>query len=382
MLSGQPHVSEDVSSRDYKDGWFVRFLQHPPRSRSAALATVGGMIVLFGFVDYGTGTRFLMIFFYIIPIVLGTAWFGVRAGFGAAVSCSLMHSVADYIGYAESYTMVTLWNRLFVLAVYMGAARCVGELLALQRHLEARVQARTRELERALAAQTGMQHKIGAASRYERNAIGRELHDGLCQQLAATNIAAGMLATKLESQGRADGASEARAISAMLTEAIGQTRQIARGLLLAAIKPAELDAELQELCRNAARRQGVACVYARTGPEPDVDETQASHLFFIAQEALRNALKHACATRIDVALRTEAGALELEVTDDGRGFAADDDAGPAGERRPGLGLEIMKHRAELIGAQLEVESTAARRRGVCVRCRLPGTFVHGKEGAA
>jgi signal transduction histidine kinase len=296
--------------------------------RVPPFAVVYGLVAAIGVVDHFTGPQLLMIFFYVVPIVLGAAWFGTRSGFVVALSCSLAHTVADYIGQTEPYTWVTLWNRVFVLAIYVGVAQCIAELVALQRRLEERVQARTRELEKAMAARTELQNKIGAASRYERNAIGRELHDGLCQHLAAANIAAGMLARKLDAA-QPDASAGAHAISGMLAGAIGQTRRIARGLLLEAVTPGELGGELRELCRNASGKHGVECVFSGADTALEIDDEQASHLFFVAQEALRNALRHAGASRIEIALRDAAGTLELTVSDNGRGFGAAAAAGAA-----------------------------------------------------
>jgi signal transduction histidine kinase len=151
----------------------------------------------------------------------------------------------------------------------------------------------------------------------------------------------------------------------MLVGAIGQTRQIARGLLLASIKPAELDAHIAELCRVSSRKFNVDCAYTRAGPAPRLDDTQASHLFFIAQEALRNALKHASAKHIAITLREETGQLALAIADDGRGLQVNADA-PAG-----LGLRIMQHRAALIGASLDIISPSQGNKGTRIRCALP-----------
>jgi signal transduction histidine kinase len=74
--------------------------------------------------------------------------------------------------------------------------------------------------------------------------------------------------------------------------------------------------------------------------------------FRIAQEALHNALRHAQAARIEVALRTEPGRLELTVTDDGVGF----DPGAAGVRSHRLGLTTMAERARAAGGTLEIAS--------------------------
>jgi len=359
---------ENENPARHREGLITRLLKQPPRNRARSIAFIAASICVIGLADYLTGPHLLLIFFYIVPVAIGVARFGWRGGNIVALICSLAHTVADWFWHDDPYTYTTIWNRVLVLGIYLFVARAVAELLALQRHLEQRVQARTRELEQALAAQVELQSAIANVTRHERNAIGRELHDGLGQHLAATNIAAGMLAQNLSNSAQPEAAAEARNISDMLVGAIGQTRQIARGLLLASVKPAELDAQIAELCRVSARKHNIDCAYTRAGEAPRLDDTQASHLFFIAQEALRNALKHANAQHIAITLGEESGQIVLRVTDDGRGLPPENasDAKPAG-----LGLRIMRHRAALIGARLDIISPVEDNKGTRIQCDMP-----------
>jgi signal transduction histidine kinase len=90
----------------------------------------------------------------------------------------------------------------------------------------------------------------------------------------------------------------------------------------------------------------------------------AGHLYRIAQEAVNNAVKHARAAEVVIRLLRRDGALLLAVEDDGAGL-------PRGRGAPaeGIGLSVMRHRANAIGATLAVE--ARRGGGVSVRCSLP-----------
>jgi len=74
-------------------------------------------------------------------------------------------------------------------------------------------------------------------------------------------------------------------------------------------------------------------------------------LFRVAQEALRNALRHAQARRIDVRLRPERGGVEVSVRDDGCGFDA-----PASRARASLGLASMRERVALLGGRVQIRS--------------------------
>jgi signal transduction histidine kinase len=75
---------------------------------------------------------------------------------------------------------------------------------------------------------------------------------------------------------------------------------------------------------------------------------------------LNNAVKHARARHVAVHLRQNAGALLLEIEDDGTGLAP---------QRAGLGLGVMRHRAKLVGGELHVVSKKGA--GVKISCRLP-----------
>jgi signal transduction histidine kinase len=87
-------------------------------------------------------------------------------------------------------------------------------------------------------------------------------------------------------------------------------------------------------------------------------------LYRIAQEALRNAVKHAEADRVDVTLNADLEFLDLEVRDFGRGF---DPA--AGRRRAGLGLGSMEERVRLVGGELSISSSPGQ--GTSIQARVP-----------
>jgi signal transduction histidine kinase len=86
--------------------------------------------------------------------------------------------------------------------------------------------------------------------------------------------------------------------------------------------------------------------------------------FRIVQEAMTNAVRHAGARRLAVALRVEDGALVLSVRDDGQGFDP-----VAAARRESAGLSGMEERAQLAGGRLEMNTAPGR--GTEVRARFP-----------
>ena len=87
----------------------------------------------------------------------------------------------------------------------------------------------------------------------------------------------------------------------------------------------------------------------------------ALNLYRIAQEAVNNALKHARASEIVIKLRKEHHAAVLAVTDDGTGMRS--------SSKKTMGIHMMKYRANVCGAKLEIESR--RGHGTTVTCRVP-----------
>jgi two-component system CheB/CheR fusion protein len=100
-------------------------------------------------------------------------------------------------------------------------------------------------------------------------------------------------------------------------------------------------------------------------PQPVLvrDNTVATHLYRIAQEAVNNAIKHSRAGSILIELKTENNRIELKVSDDGIGIRL----GP--KPTGGMGLHIMKYRAQAIGGTLTIER--APRHGTIISCSAP-----------
>jgi signal transduction histidine kinase len=97
---------------------------------------------------------------------------------------------------------------------------------------------------------------------------------------------------------------------------------------------------------------------------PRLDETAATHLYRIAQEALTNVIRHSLATEVKIQLETNEEELLLKIEDNGRGFMQ---YPPEGAN--GLGLKIMRYRAQMLGGDLVLE--AAPNGGASVRCSCP-----------
>ncbi len=158
-------------------------------------------------------------------------------------------------------------------------------------------------------------------------------------------------------------ADDAAKIVRLMNEAIHKTRELSRGLLPVVAESQGLMSALQMWAAEVEDIFGVSCRFQCERPVLVHDDTMATHLYHIAQEAVNNAIKHGDPRRIAIELtaRNENGTLVIR--DDGKGFAGS----PASSS--GMGLHIMNCRAGMIGGVLEVQPNPNR--GTIVTCIFP-----------
>ena len=192
----------------------------------------------------------------------------------------------------------------------------------------------------------------------EQERISRDLHDGLCQLLVGAKYRSVFL--KRLARGHLPAMEkEAQSLEELLSGAIEQARELARGLNPVAATPAGLTAALQKLAADAVNGEGPRCFCQFPTPVNIFDQHIACHLYRIAQEAVQNAFKHGRAKNISITLSRRDKLINLVVKDDGIGI-------PLSPKETGMGLKNMQTRARLIGGLLEI-----RRRkhgGTAVTC--------------
>lgn len=225
-----------------------------------------------------------------------------------------------------------------------------------RRQLEARVAERTRDLAYANAAlqaemveRQRLEAELIRVSEREQQRFGQELHDGLGQHLTAAAIQAELLARDLEAAGAATAQRSAEQIEAMLSDAVAQTRLVARGLFPVEIGRGGLMAALEQLTETTRRQLRRTCLLVCPEPVEPIDHDAAIHLYRIAQEAVNNAVKHAAGAPITIGLHRQDSGLRLSV----RNPLAAAAAAAVPEGGAGIGLQIMRHRARLIQASLQ-----------------------------
>lgn len=192
----------------------------------------------------------------------------------------------------------------------------------------------------------------------EQGRIGRDLHDGLGQQLTALELFSVSLAGDLEARSPKL-AKSVKKMGEHLREAIKQTRAMANGLSPVSLDEGGLVTAFTKLAEGIRTMAKVDCKFLCPAPM-EVSGGAATHLYRIAQEATNNALKHGRASKIRIALTRNEG-LQLTISDNGCGFSSLD-------TKRGMGISAMKYRADLIGAELRLDSEPGK--GTSVTCTL------------
>ena len=299
------------------------------------------LLAVVGFLDYITGFEIAFYPFYAIPILF-MVWLGDRMqAVVICVLCALVWWWADAAsGHVYEHEWLRAWDA-FIRLMFFLVVTFAGAAYKQQR---ATVSARVALMERSRQ----LEQQIIAISERERQGLGRDLHDGMCQYLAAIGLTADLLRQNLVQDGhpRAQAAGE---IANLLQDAVERVRELARGLSPVDRDEGGLESALEELANSTTRLTGVQCAFLCAEPVPIQEDIRAIHLFRIAQEAVGNATRHGRARHIIVALEAAGHDFSLRVSDDGRGFDA---AGSGG--RGGMGLNIMRYRARAVGGTLEV----------------------------
>ena len=193
----------------------------------------------------------------------------------------------------------------------------------------------------------------------ERRRIAAELHDGLGQILSILKRSLDESAQKARS--RSKSRETLQHLSAQVKYALGELHRVAMNLRPAILDDLGIVAALRWYFREfEAASPQIEIERNVTVTEADVPDALKTAIFRIVQEATANALKHAEATVIRVALTSAGGVITLAVGDNGRGFDVEREAHHHDDPNCGLGLQTMRERAELSGGTYEFESASGQ----------------------
>ncbi len=213
-----------------------------------------------------------------------------------------------------------------------------------------------------------IEREILTISDREQQRIAQDLHDGLGQQLTAVGFLAQGLINRIKPQETPGLAEDGKTLLLQVNKAIGIMHDLAHGLHPMQLEPANFKTAMQTMTSNVENLFKIACAFHAFEPfrEPK-DKQEATHLYRIAQEAINNALKHGKATHlaIDYRFERETGTTLLAIHDDGKGM---ENIPRRGSETGGMGLQIMRYRADAIRGNLRIESGSG---GTTITVTLP-----------
>ena len=221
-----------------------------------------------------------------------------------------------------------------------------------------------RRLFRELADLSERRHELAGKLIATREAtlreISRELHDEFGQVLTA-------IGSMLGRAGRhaPEGSplrTELREINEIAQASLDNVRRLSQTLHPSILEELGLESTIEWYLSTVEKQLGIQVAYDHVGTAVAVDDTTGIHVYRVLQEAVNNVARHSGADRVWVRLRCDAGILNLEIEDHGKGLDPDTSS-------RGLGLVAMRERAELLGGALEV--LRPREGGTLVRLTVP-----------
>ena len=210
---------------------------------------------------------------------------------------------------------------------------------------------RMRQLQAVNAARADFTRRLIDSQESERRRIALELHDSLGQSLAVIRNRALMSLNKPNEHERM--VDQMREISEASVAALQEARQIAHNLHPGQIEYLGLPAALTTLIESVQGGTSIEFETKIGELRAAVSRDEAINIYRIAQESLSNLIKHSDASHAIVTLNETSGRLHFSVEDNGRGI-------PAGKTNGGLGLKGIRERAQIINADLQIESTPGK----------------------
>lgn len=194
--------------------------------------------------------------------------------------------------------------------------------------------------------------------------IGQDLHDDVCQRMAAAQLKGGILQCSLSREGLPQAALAAE-VANDLAKATDIVRGFAHGLAPVVLEAEGLYEALSQLAAFVEKAFGVRCWSTCMALPDSFDSAATTHLYRIAQELATNAARHAAPEGIGISLSVDGKSLVLQVTNDGTPF----DGNPVSSS--GMGLHAVRKHVDALGGRIEFKPSSRLLGGTTVICRFP-----------
>jgi len=221
-----------------------------------------------------------------------------------------------------------------------------------------------------------LSRQVLRAQEEERKSISRELHDVIAQTLTGINVRLGALKKKA-AMGTRDLDRNIARTQRMVEKSVEIVHQFARELRPAVLDDLGLIPALHSYMKGFTTRTGVRARLTAFQAVEQLDGTQRTVLYRVAQEALTNVARHAHASRVEVRIKKVPGGISMSIRDDGKSFRVRSTLSANGGKR--LGLLGMRERVEMVGGKFTVVSTPGR--GTSVQAEIPMGKVRSQSDA-
>ncbi len=213
-----------------------------------------------------------------------------------------------------------------------------------------------------------LQQRIITIVDEEQQRLGRNLHDGLGQDLTGTAFMCNSLAKRLGELNLKE-KDRAEEITRQVYGVITKVRALSRELYPPNLVENEIAFTLEDFASNVENVFGITCRYQQDPGIVVANIHASTQIYYVVREAVHNALRHGKARRIIITLTGKKDRVRLLIKDNGAGVPDEIDGG--------LGLKIMKYRMESLHGTFDIRRN--RVRGTSVVCEIPRRVIGGKE---
>jgi signal transduction histidine kinase len=285
---------------------------------------------------------------YSIPVALVTWFVSRRAGliFAFAAGSVTLVSALVHEGYPPA---VAFWNCSMRAGVLTTTVLLLSAVRSHTQQQDQEVRDRAVDLQREIGQRKRAEREFFQLLEKQREQIAYDLHDDLAQVLTAIAMKTKCLESELKAS-FSPHAESAAAIVKLMNSAVGETREIARGLCPINSQSAELVSAVRRLTDETSKSFGVRCQSTSTHSQLPYSSDAAVHIYRIAQQAIDNAIRHGNAKSIEIKLEHTDEQFRLSIWDDGSGFDEISDT------PHGLGLRTMAFRADVFNGTFHISS--------------------------
>ncbi len=201
----------------------------------------------------------------------------------------------------------------------------------------------------------------------QRWEIGEYLHDNLAQVLGSMNITVNEIREILSSNQPEGAIKKLDELKSLLDKQIEAIRDLSHDTIPIDFEEGDVSHAFSYLMKQTQNFRDVTCSLQTDGILDKLKNREvATHLYYITQEAIKNAVNHGSAKNIKVNVTTNQAYLNLQILDDGSGLLPED------QQHHGMGLRIMQHRTELLGGSFGIEVLDEKSEfTTCISCLIP-----------